>query len=88
MEACGGAHSWARKPAALGHTVKLMAPRFVKPYMKTRRPMRRRFSEAVALANKNARIVWALITGEAGYRPGLAWRVPRRESAGQPIHFT
>ncbi|MFC1665819.1 IS110 family transposase [Pseudomonadota bacterium] len=35
MEACGGAHYWARQLRALGHTVKLMAPQFVKPYVKT-----------------------------------------------------
>ncbi|BCZ85573.1 hypothetical protein PTKU64_92480 (plasmid) [Paraburkholderia terrae] len=35
MEACGGAHHWARKLQALGHTVRLMAPQFVKPYVKT-----------------------------------------------------
>ena len=35
MEACGSAHYWARKLEALGHTVKLMAPQFVKPYVKT-----------------------------------------------------
>ena len=35
MEACGGAHYWARKLQVLGHTVKLMAPQFVKPYVKT-----------------------------------------------------
>jgi len=35
MEACGSAHFWARKLSALGHTVKLMAPQFVKPYVKT-----------------------------------------------------
>lgn len=35
MEACGGAHHWARKLQALGHTVKLMAPQFVKPYVKS-----------------------------------------------------
>jgi transposase len=34
MEACGGAHYWARKLQAQGHTVKLMAPQFVKPYVK------------------------------------------------------
>lgn len=35
MEACGSAHYWARKLQALGHTVRLMAPQFVKPYVKT-----------------------------------------------------
>jgi len=35
MEACGSAHHWARRLSALGHTVKLMAPQFVKPYVKT-----------------------------------------------------
>ena len=34
MEACGGAHHWARKLQALGHEVKLIAPQFVKPYAK------------------------------------------------------
>jgi transposase len=29
IEACGGAHHWARKLQACGHTVKLMAPQFV-----------------------------------------------------------
>ncbi|MBC8740319.1 IS110 family transposase [Paraburkholderia sp. UCT31] len=35
MEACGSAHYWARKLQGIGHTVKLMAPQFVKPYVKT-----------------------------------------------------
>jgi transposase len=35
MEACSSAHYWARKLQGLGHTVKLMAPQFVKPYVKT-----------------------------------------------------
>jgi len=35
MEACGSAHYWARKLQGLGHTVRLMAPQFVKPYVKT-----------------------------------------------------
>ena len=35
MEACGGAHAWARRLTKLGYTVKLMAPQFVKPYVKT-----------------------------------------------------
>jgi len=35
MEACGGAHYWARRFRAHGHAVKLMAPQFVKPYVKS-----------------------------------------------------
>lgn len=35
MEACGSAHYWARKLENLGHTVKLIAPQFVKAYVKT-----------------------------------------------------
>jgi transposase len=34
MEACGSAHYWARRIQEYGHTVKLMAPQFVKPYVK------------------------------------------------------
>ena len=32
LEACSGAHEWARQFSALGHTVRLMAPKFVAPY--------------------------------------------------------
>lgn len=35
MEACGSSHHWARKLCEFGHTVKLMSPQFVKPYVKT-----------------------------------------------------
>ena len=35
MEACGGAHYWGRKLAALGHEVKLIAAQFVRPFVKS-----------------------------------------------------
>jgi transposase len=35
MEACASAHHWARKLQTFGHTVRLMPPQFVKPYVKT-----------------------------------------------------
>jgi transposase len=35
MEACAGAHHWARQLQAKGFTVKLIAPQFVKPYVKS-----------------------------------------------------
>jgi transposase len=34
MEACSGAHYWARELTALGHEVKLLPPVYVKPYVK------------------------------------------------------
>lgn len=35
MEACASAHYWAREFSKVGHDVKLMAPQYVKPYVKT-----------------------------------------------------
>jgi transposase len=35
MEACAAAHHWTRKLVSLGHDAKLMAPQFVKPYVKS-----------------------------------------------------
>ena len=34
MEACGSAHYWGREIAKLGHTMKLMPPKYVKAYVK------------------------------------------------------
>lgn len=34
MEACGSAHYWANAIGELGHTVRLMPPAYVKPYVK------------------------------------------------------
>ena len=34
MEACAGAHYWARELRALGHEVRLMPPAYVKPYVR------------------------------------------------------
>lgn len=37
IEASGSAHYWARTLGGLGHTVRLMAPQFVKPYVKSQK---------------------------------------------------
>ena len=34
MEACASAHYWAREIAALGHDTRLIAPAYVKPFVK------------------------------------------------------
>ena len=49
IEACGGAHDWARRCREYGHEVKRRAPQFVKPYVKSHKNDRRD-AEAIAAA--------------------------------------
>jgi transposase len=55
MEACGSAHYWGRKFAAMGHEVRLIAGQFVRPFVKSNKTDR-----ADALA------IW-----ETAQRPGM-----------------
>ncbi len=34
LEACGGSHHWGRRLASFGHTVQLIPPQYVKPFVK------------------------------------------------------
>lgn len=47
MEACGGAHHWARQFMDLGHQVKLIAPQYVKPFVKGNK---NDYNDALAIA--------------------------------------
>lgn len=50
IEACTGSHYWARTFGKMGHTVKIMAPQFVKPYVRANKNDRndaRAIAEAV-----------------------------------------
>ncbi len=60
MESCGGAHYWSRELTALGHTVRIMAPAFVKPYLKSNKNDRND-AEAIceAVQRPNMRFVTA-----------------------------
>lgn len=53
MEGCSSAHHWARKLESMGHTARLMAPRFVKPYVKSNK------SDAAALLARCSRETFA-----------------------------
>jgi len=58
MEACGGAHYWARRFREHGHEVKLMAPQFVAPYRKANKnDMRDAEAIAEALTRPTMRFV-------------------------------
>lgn len=50
MEACTGAHHWARLFRQHGHTVKLMAPKFVAPYRMSGRRGKNDANDAAAIA--------------------------------------
>lgn len=49
MEACSGAHHWARLFSASGHTVRLIAPKFVTPYRMTGRRGKNDAADAAAI---------------------------------------
>ena len=52
LEACSGAHEWARRFAQHGHTVRLMAPKFVAPYRKSGKNDRGFVEERTATINR------------------------------------
>jgi transposase len=64
MEACGSAHYWARKFAAMGHEVRLIAGQFVRPFVKTNKT-------DVA----DAQAIW-----EAVQRPGMKFVAVKSEA--------
>lgn len=64
MEAGGGAHFMAREIAALGHQVKLISPRFVRPFVKS---IKNDFVDAEAIC-------------EAASRPSMRFVTPKSES--------
>jgi len=49
MEACSGAHHWARLFSQHGHSVKLMAPKFVTPYRMSGKPGKNDAADAAAI---------------------------------------
>jgi len=69
LEACGGAHHWARQLQTLGHDVRLIPPAYVKPFVKR---------------NKNDAIDAEAIA-EAAQRPGMrfvAVKTEEQQAAG------
>ncbi len=67
MEACGGAHHWAREIRSLGHRVRLIAPTYVKPYVKRQKNDQ---ADAEAVAEAASRPTMRCVTH--GQDPGTA----------------
>jgi transposase len=55
MEACSGAHHWARRFAPFGHTPRLMAPKFVAPYRMSGRSGKNDAHDAAAICEAAGR---------------------------------
>jgi transposase len=66
MEACSGAHHWARVFQAHGHTVRLMAPKFVAPYWLSGKRGKNDAADAAAIC-------------EAVTRPSMRFVPPKSE---------
>jgi transposase len=57
IEACASAHHWSRELQALGHTVKLMPPAYVKPYVKRQKRRYRCGGDLRSVSRPNMRFV-------------------------------
>jgi hypothetical protein len=77
MEACVGAHHLSRKLNSLGRAAGLMPAKYVRPYSKGQKNDFRD-AEAIALANKLARIAWSVLArGRAFEARKMDWNSSR-----------
>ena len=73
MEACGGAHHWARELVKLGHQVRLIPPIYVKPFVK-RQKNDAADAEAICEAAQRPTMRFVPIKSEAQQASALLFR--------------
>jgi transposase len=78
MEACGGANYWARKAQSFGHTVKLIAPQYVKPYVKGRQKNDSVDAEAICEAGSRDNMRFVAVKSVSQQDQQLMHRIRRR----------
>ena len=76
LEACGGAHHWARRLAAMGHRVRLIPPQYVKPYVKRGKTDR---ADAEAICEAAARPSMRFVPTKTAERQGEIMVLRTRE---------
>ena len=79
LEACGGAHHWARELIKLGHRVQLIAPAYVKPFVKRQK---NDAADAEAICEAAQRPSMRFRAGQVGSAAGCGDGVPRARPAG------
>lgn len=73
LEACGGAHHWARELTRLGHDVRLIPPAYVKPFVK-RQKNDAADAEAICEAARRPNMRFVAVKSEEQQAAGLAFR--------------
>ena len=73
LEACGGAHHWARELLHLGHDVRLIPPAYVKPFVK-RHKNDAVDAEAICEAAQRPTMRFVAVKGEEQQAAGLVFR--------------
>jgi transposase len=81
MEACGGAHYWRQQIGKLGHTVRLIPPACVKPFVK-RQKNNAADAEAICEAAQRPSMRFVAVKDEAQQASGVVFSSPR--CAGAP----
>ncbi|WP_242130477.1 IS110 family transposase [Sphingobium sp. Sx8-8] len=73
LEACGGAHHWARELRDMGHDVRLIPPAYVKPFVK-RHKNDAIDAEAICEATQRPNMRFVPIKGEEQQASGMIFR--------------
>ena len=76
MEACAGAHHWSRELSKLGHDVRLIAPQYVKPYVKRQK---NDANDAEAIAEAASRPTMRFVTPKTIAQQGQAMVLKSRD---------
>lgn len=77
LEACGSAHYWARVLGSLGHNVRLIAPRYVRPFVK-RQKNDAADAEAIVVAAQRPEMRFVELKNEAQQSAAILYRSRQR----------